>query len=136
MGQEPGTILVVEDDPIIQRLLLRALSIKGFSVKIAGNGVEGLEVLESDPSIRLILLDLMMPVMDGFEFLQKLKELGRTPKIPVVVLSAAGPRANEAPADFVLHKPIPLDELYRTVEIYLLEQGAETRTVAIEGGSR
>jgi len=80
-------VLVVEDDEATSRLLQRALVKQGWSVSTAANGRVALERLsESLPS--LILLDLMMPEMDGFEFLEELRERPEASGIPVVVITA------------------------------------------------
>ena len=82
-----GKILIVEDDPDTRVVLRRTLEREGFAVVEAGDGREGLQaVRESSPN--LVLLDLMMPVMDGFEFLKTLRhDLGER-ALPVIVLTA------------------------------------------------
>ena len=80
-------ILCVDDDPIIIEMLTTRLEASGYEVIGAEDGVEGLEkVLSHQPD--LILLDIMMPRMDGSELLQRLKDEGLTKKIPIIVLTA------------------------------------------------
>jgi hypothetical protein len=80
-------VLVVEDDAGVREIIRRALSMEGLKVVEAGNGIEALARLaESAPS--LILLDLMMPEMDGFGFIEELRRSDEWNKIPVVVLTA------------------------------------------------
>lgn len=82
-----GRVLVVEDDPDTQLLLERHLDGSGVEVRVTANGKEALQALDAfEPDV--ILLDLMMPVMDGFTFLKHLREGERHEGIPVVVLSA------------------------------------------------
>lgn len=83
------TILIVEDDPDIRETLQLALQIEGYHVLSAVNGKEGLNILRgSGPVPSLILLDLMMPVMNGLEFLAISQRDSELAKIPVVVVSA------------------------------------------------
>ena len=80
MDQE-GRILVVDDEPLIVKLLKHNLEKSGYEVLAAGNGREGLEVLEKEP-VDVVLLDIMMPEMDGMEALRRIKASER----PVLVI--------------------------------------------------
>ncbi len=83
----PGLALMVEDDPATREVLRRMLESDGWSVKEASNGREALACVElCRPG--LIVLDLMMPEMDGFEFLAALREHEQGRSIPVVVVTA------------------------------------------------
>ncbi len=87
MKAEAKTVLVVEDKASLTQMLQFLFLSKGLSVQIAYNGKEALEKASSIlPS--LILLDIMMPQMDGFEVLEKLKEDPETSNIPVIMLTA------------------------------------------------
>ncbi len=80
------TVLLVEDDHTISRLYGTKLDLEGFKVDYAYNGLEALKLLETaKPS--LILLDLMMPVMDGEEFLRRMRKNPEYQNIPVLVLT-------------------------------------------------
>ncbi len=87
-----ATVLVVDDDPAMREIFERTLSSVGYSVVLAADGNEGLRALEprgdDRPLPRLIVLDLMMPEVDGFEFLRRLKEHPRGAQLPVVVATA------------------------------------------------
>jgi CheY-like chemotaxis protein len=79
-------VLLVEDDPIIIRLYEKILKLEGFEVEMADNGLAALEILPIfKPEI--ILLDIMMPTMNGVEFLGKMHENPEMQKIPVIVLT-------------------------------------------------
>jgi CheY-like chemotaxis protein len=108
-------ILVIEDDANIRDVLKLALEFEGYEVVSAKNGKEGLDLLEeTDPG--LILLDLMMPVMNGWEFVDHLKEKNLFEKYPVVVVSAYSERAKSIDCrDFVL-KPLELEDLLSSVK--------------------
>ena len=115
------TVLVIEDDPDMREIERTALGCGGHEVLLAANGREGLETLETRRPC-LILLDLMMPVMDGFTCLAERRERRLAPGVPVVCVSAAGPemvdRAMRLGARECLHKPADLDELCACVDRY------------------
>jgi CheY-like chemotaxis protein len=92
--EEASRLLVVEDDPANAELLRRMLEKNGWLVDHAGNGLEALALVASRRP-RLILLDLMMPEMDGFMFLQEMARHAEWQSIPVVVLSAKELTAQE-----------------------------------------
>ena len=83
----PGHVLVVEDDDDTRELVRRTLEREGWTVDEAENGRVGLERVAAAPP-DLILLDLMMPVMDGFDFLEAVREQMPAERIPVVVVTA------------------------------------------------
>ena len=81
-------VLVVEDDPAMRQLSARTVERLGLEPVLTANGREGLDWLEANKSPGLILLDLLMPVMDGFEFLRQLRANPAWSAIPVLVLTA------------------------------------------------
>lgn len=87
MGLE--TILVVEDTELIRRMYQDKLVQDGYTVLVAGDGQEGLNLLRAN-HVDLVVLDLIMPVMSGLEALQVIKNDPRTKDIPVIVLSNLG----------------------------------------------
>jgi CheY-like chemotaxis protein len=115
-----GQILVVDDDADIREGLRQALEFEGYSVSQAANGKQAWELLHSRPPPALVLLDLMMPVMDGSELLRLIRSDPAVRKLPVVLVtafgSAAAARAVESQG--CLAKPIDLDELMALVERY------------------
>ena len=82
-------ILLIEDSDFVQRTFQTVLTAAGFQVSVGKNGGEGLALVAKDKP-DLILLDLMMPVLDGFKALAFLKSDPKTSDIPVIVLSAKG----------------------------------------------
>ena len=122
----PPVVMVVDDDPDILEALSEILEVEGFDIRRARNGQEALERLGPPPP-QLILLDLMMPVMDGWEFARRLhqREDGR---IPIIVLSAdrnVGAKAHELGAVGHLAKPFELSELLEMVRSSLRPALAE-----------
>jgi CheY-like chemotaxis protein len=112
-------IMIVEDDIDIRDSLKEALELEGYEVYTAGDGKQGLELLDKIPRPGLILLDLMMPVMNGWQFLEKMKEDTVLATIPVVAVTAAGERGESAKADALIKKPVDLDALLDVVKRYL-----------------
>src|SRR5258706_5703843 len=109
------SILIVEDDPDIRDSLRMVLELEGYEVRVASNGREGLEVLSTMRRPSLILLDLTMPVMNGWQFLcaQRLDDV--IAAIPVVVVSAAVDAPAAAQCDAFMRKPVHVEALLRTV---------------------
>lgn len=120
------SVLVVDDDPIIVKLLSMNLESHGYSVLTARNGKEGLEkALGETPDI--ILLDIMMPVMDGLEMLA---ELRKTSEIPVIIISAFGSpekveTARKLGIECFLNKPFEVTVLVEMLEIIFSPECSE-----------
>jgi len=116
-------ILIVEDDPTTVQLIEFLLEKNGFEVLIAYNGVEALEISKKEKS-DLILMDVMMPKMDGIEAIEKLKKDETTRDIPIVILSALGQemdvmRGLQAGALSYIVKPFSPNELLDEIKAKL-----------------
>ncbi|HEX8436427.1 response regulator transcription factor [Archangium sp.] len=111
-------LLIVDDEVAILEALTDILSVEGYEVATAANGAEGLKRAGEDRP-DLILLDLMMPVMDGQEMLRRLKESSELRGIPVVVMSAGRVTKAELQGSRFLAKPFELDDLLDTVSAEL-----------------
>jgi CheY-like chemotaxis protein len=114
-------ILVVEDDPVARDGLVALLTAEGYTAEGIANGREALNYLQRNPTPQLILLDLMMPVMNGWEFRHQQRLDGRLAAIPVVVCSAADNIEQETAlvgANEYLQKPIELERLLDAVRHY------------------
>lgn len=114
-----GKILLVEDDIDILENLKIFLEMENFSVATAANGQQALEFIKNErPS--LILLDLMMPIMNGYELLAEMKKLNLYPNqpIPIILLSASTDIEDTARKQVVkfIRKPIALDKLLSTIK--------------------
>jgi CheY-like chemotaxis protein len=108
-------VLVVEDDLDIRESLEQILEIEGYEPLLAENGQAAVELLNQGERPCLILLDLMMPVMSGWEFLRVQRENTLIATIPVIVVSAAGDRAKSTSANGYIKKPIELENLLEVV---------------------
>jgi len=122
MNQTPK-ILIVDDEPINVKILQRKLEKAGYEILTAGNGVECLESV-SQVLPDLILLDVMMPEMDGVETCKKLKENPDTRSIPVVFVSAKIDRSDkiaglDSGAIDYISKPVDLEETLARVQTHL-----------------
>lgn len=115
MGREKPLILLVEDQSDLRRLYAQQLEISGFQVIEAGNGADAItNTAQHSPDV--VLMDLSLPVLDGWEATRRLKSDERTAHIPVVALTAHDgsrelQRATSAGCDWFVPKPCPPDAL-------------------------
>jgi CheY-like chemotaxis protein len=111
-----ATIMLVEDSVDIREMMAAALELAGMRVLTAANGQAALRLLRELPPPCLILLDLMMPVMDGWELGAALKRDPRLSAVPVIVVSALSrDMASDVGATAYLAKPIDIDRLLEVV---------------------
>jgi DNA-binding NtrC family response regulator len=112
-------ILVVDDEPVIRDGCNRILSADGYFVITAENGEAGLAVLDKTPDIDVILLDLMMPVMSGIQFLEKIQALDYTFVVIALTAYCSVRNAEEAigkGAHDIIAKPFSPEKLLITVK--------------------
>jgi signal transduction histidine kinase len=115
-------ILVVEDDELLREAVAPLLTEEGYQLSFAENGQEALRQLFTDPLPNIILLDLKMPVMDGWEFRRIQKDDPKLGVIPIVVTSAdESAQAETISAQAFLHKPVDPTELLSTLDRVLSE---------------
>ncbi len=110
-------ILLIEDDDGIRDSVAECLSSEGYSVASVANGVEGLEWLRRENHADLIVLDLVMPMMNGAQFLEVVRGDPVFRRVPVVLMTAAMPTSDTPipQANGYLAKPFELDDLLTTV---------------------
>ena len=112
-------VLIVEDDEDLREMMAQLLTIEGYDAATVANGREALDYLSHAARPHLILLDLMMPVMDGWEFRRHQKADPKLAPVPVIVLSALDPsRADAVDAAAFLKKPLDFDRLLDLVRTY------------------
>jgi DNA-binding response OmpR family regulator len=118
-------VLVVDDDPAIRGLLADALRDEGYTVDLAAHGREALDAMRARRPATVVL-DLMMPVMDGFSFMEACLSERLCENVPIVVISAvhdALQRVMDVPVYACVAKPFDLDDLVRTVGRFARSNG-------------
>ncbi len=113
--EENPSILIIEDNPIVQDSLKKLLSLENYNIKIANNGEEGLECVKSQ-SFDLIFCDLLMPKMDGITFCNKINDPSLNLTVPIIVLTSLDDKeelnkVHEAGVDDIIFKPFDPQEL-------------------------
>src|SRR5438309_7920188 len=136
-GASLGTILVIEDDPRMQKVLRRVFADEHYTVVVAGDGQQGLDLFRSEHPIAVVL-DLILPLISGRELCQKLK--ASSPSTPVIVLSAITEVADkvlllELGADDYVTKPFSPRELTARVQAALRRQRKPSIPVVYRFGS-
>ncbi|MGE4405025.1 response regulator [Pseudomonas sp.] len=121
---EGRQILVVDDDVRNVFALTSALEHKGARVEIARNGLEAIDRLQQDGTIDLVLMDIMMPEMDGFTAMQEIRKDPRLAKLPIIAVTAKAMKDDQerclrAGANDYLAKPIDLDRLFSLIRVWL-----------------
>jgi len=116
-------ILIVDDDPLVIRLLQTPLEKSGYRIKVADQGLKALDMVKKDPP-DLILLDILMPMLDGFKVTRLLKFDKRFKDIPIIVLTSRATederkKGEQVGADEFLYKPLRLQQVLKVVKKYL-----------------
>lgn len=120
MKTNHGTVLIVDDDSDIRELMKMVIENEGYHVDLAADGLDALHQLQSGVQPALILVDLMMPGMDGEQFLKEIQSdhFAGTPVVIVSGHAAAQQKAAELHAVCCLMKPIECDELLKAVRTF------------------
>ena len=117
-----STVLIVDDDADIRTMLGIMLQTRGYESKVTANGRDALAELHGGLRPSLILLDLMMPIMNGWDFLAAVKQEDESIRhIPIVILTGYGSMVGNDPIPgtvAVLHKPLELQELFALLQRY------------------
>jgi len=118
------TVLVVDDDPRNIFALSSVLERAGMRVMTAGNGLEALNIVEATPDLAIILMDIMMPEMDGYRVIEAIRENPDWRRLPIIALTAKAMKGDrekclEAGASDYLAKPVDTDQLVASLRIWL-----------------
>jgi len=117
MPENPRTVLLVDDDPDIRDALGSVLRDEGYVVFLAGDGQEALEMLLTGQRPDAVILDLMMPRLNGFDFLNRLRQLGALAEVPVIVHSAnRGYEADDLGVFDIVRKPAAIEHLLEALD--------------------
>jgi DNA-binding response OmpR family regulator len=132
--QGPLTILIIEDDLDIQNFISRVLEFEGYRVLKASDGKTGLEIVRDNP-VSLVLLDLRLPGLDGWEVLREMKQDTELARIPVVVLTAIAElsqrrRTMHMGASQYLVKPLSANSLSKSIADILNRKGTPARSAS------
>ena len=117
-------ILVVEDDRVIQTLLRHLLTRRGWDVDVAGDGRQALRIIETGAPPALVLLDVMLPFVHGFDLILRIRESEAWADVPVIMLTSKAQerhvvRALDAGANDYVLKPFKPEELAARVRRFI-----------------
>jgi signal transduction histidine kinase/CheY-like chemotaxis protein/HAMP domain-containing protein len=122
-------ILIADDDVRNIFSLTRALEVQGMQVLSATDGREAVEQLKANPGVDLVLMDIMMPEMDGYAAMQEIRRIPQFRKLPIIAVTAkamAGDREKciQAGASDYISKPVDIDQLLSLLRVWLYDRGA------------
>ncbi|HWB24768.1 MAG TPA: response regulator [Chitinophagaceae bacterium] len=123
MNTSTKTLLIIDDDARNIFALSAVLKARGFNCVSALTAMEGLKLLEQNESISVVLLDIMMPEMDGYETVNIIRSNNKLAKIPVIAVTAQAmvgdkEKTLQAGADAYISKPVDVDELLKLLSQY------------------
>ena len=115
-----GKVLIIDDDPRNIFALAATLKARGFTCLSSPSAIEGIEIMKQEKDIKVVLLDMMMPEMDGYEALEVIrstKELAGLAVVAVTAQAMVGDREKclEAGADSYVSKPVDVDKLLELI---------------------
>jgi tubulin-specific chaperone A len=117
-------VLLADDDMRNVFAISNTLEDKGMNVLVAKNGIEALECLDGRPDVDLVLMDIMMPEMDGYEAIREIRKKDNLKKIPIIALTAKAMKGDrskciEAGANDYLAKPVDTEKLFSMLRVWL-----------------
>jgi HAMP domain-containing protein/CheY-like chemotaxis protein/signal transduction histidine kinase len=118
------TVLLVDDDPRNVFALSSVLERRGMRVLTANNGSEAINCIESDAEVAIVLMDIMMPEMDGYQTIQRIRKSGPFRRLPIIALTAKAMKGDrekclEAGASDYLAKPVNTEQLLSVLRMWL-----------------
>ena len=124
---EGHTLLLVDDDLRNTFALSTVLEQKGLNVIIAENGLKALELLQKKPEIEMVLMDIMMPIMDGYEAIKEIRNLAKYQSLPIIALTAKAMAEDrvkclQAGANFYMNKPVNTTELFILLKVLIAKE--------------
>ncbi|NIK67151.1 ATP-binding protein [Paenibacillus sp. BK720] len=120
-------VLLVEDDARNVFALVNALENKKMQVTVAGNGRACMDLLKDNKDFDLVLMDIMMPLMDGYETMREMRKQPELQAMPIIALTAKAMKSDrdkclEAGASDYISKPLQMDQLYSLMQVWLTKQ--------------
>jgi CheY-like chemotaxis protein len=120
-------VLIVDDD--VRNIFALTSALEGYGMKVvhAENGQEGIELLQATPRIEAVLMDIMMPEMDGYEAISAIREMEDFKHLPIIALTAKAMKADrdhclDVGASDYISKPLDLDQLVSLLRVWLYRQ--------------
>lgn len=123
-GLEGKKVLLVDDDVRNVYAISNVLELNGMEVTFAGNGLEALKILEEDVEVDVILMDIMMPEMDGYETIRRLRDIPKFSELPIIALTAKAMKEDRekclevGSSDYIV-KPVDPDQLMSLLKVWL-----------------
>jgi CheY-like chemotaxis protein len=120
-------VLIVDDDVRNIFALTSALEAYNMNVVHAENGQEGIKLLQATPDIQAVLMDIMMPEMDGYEAISAIRKMDEFKQLPIIALTAKAMKADrdhclEVGASDYISKPLDMDHLLSLLRVWLYRQ--------------
>jgi CheY-like chemotaxis protein len=117
-------VLITDDDMRNVFALSKVLEEKGLILFKADNGQKALDLLQQEPDIELVLMDIMMPVLDGYETMKRIRQQPKFEKLPIIALTAKAMAKDrelciDAGASDYLEKPVDVDRLFSMMRVWL-----------------
>jgi CheY-like chemotaxis protein len=118
------TIMIVDDDVRNVFALTSALEARGMAVRFAENGREAIEQLKDDPEVDLVLMDVMMPEMDGYETTRAVRAMPQFEGLPIIALTAKAMKGDreksiQSGASDYITKPVDVEQLLSLMRVWL-----------------
>ena len=130
-GPSQANILVVDDDVRNVFALSSVLEARGIDVRYAENGLDAIRMLEESPSVDLVLMDIMMPELDGYETIRRIRAMPRFESLPIIALTAKAMKGDReksiaAGASDYIAKPVDTDKLVSLLRVWLYDSSTVT----------
>jgi CheY-like chemotaxis protein len=126
---EGKKVLIVDDDMRNVFALTSVLEARRMNVRYAENGLEAMKLLEEDPDVDVVLMDIMMPELDGYETIRRIRALPRFESLPIISLTAKAMKGDReksiaAGASDYITKPVDTDKLVSLLRVWLYDRSA------------
>ncbi|HEY0736063.1 MAG TPA: response regulator [Herpetosiphonaceae bacterium] len=122
--QHIPTVLVIDDEDYVADMLASALEIEGYTVHLAYNGRDGLALAQT-LRVDLVIIDIMMPYMNGIDLIGELRQLDHTLDVPIILISAGARPRQQMPGVTFLPKPFDLDNMLGLIATTLESSGVD-----------
>lgn len=122
--ERTSTVLVIDDEDYVADMLASALEIEGYTVHLAYNGRDGLALAQT-LRVDLVIIDIMMPYMNGITLIDELRQLDHTLHVPIILISAGARPRQQTPGVRFLPKPFDLNNMLDLIQTTLASSGVD-----------